>query len=159
MPKPYKIWIKNAAGFITADANGEVTLSGSVDSLPASLATPSAPNGWTLVEVLGLSPDYEVKGETYESPSGREYSDFRAFRKMTAVTRRYAFPSEFATWDAIGKLCSGGNSLVVVVDTYDVTLHTAGKGIAVVAKATPEHDYTDGTKRWTLELRKRVEEA
>jgi hypothetical protein len=151
-----KIWLKNAAGFITADTNGEVALSGAADALPTlSIPSIATPNGWTLVEGLGMSPEATAEGDTYTSPSGREYSDYVIRRRWNFKTLWFAFPSEFATFDALQVLLAG-NNVVFVVEDYDVTIHTAGKGVAVTAKVTPEHDYELGRKRLAVEFRRRV---
>lgn len=149
----YKLWFRGSSTlFATTGATATVP-TGVADAAPGTIKAPASPE-WLLVDVMGANPTLLNEGEAYTTPSLNEYSDSIPRWRFSIRTKRFYFPADWPDLQALLQHLSR-KYFYFAVHTYDVDLHPADTCVAVTAKVTQEDTYDDGSKRLTIELRKR----
>lgn len=160
MPKPYTIALYATNTYHAADADGVVPVG--TPAPPTTLPAVTAPNGWVFVDGLYLDPGFTVEESSFTTPNLSKYQDNVVRRSFKFETFRFAFPGDWADYDAVERAVSGVKRyLFLHIVQYDLaagTFHGAAEALAVTCKHTPTHDHTNGQKYLTLEFDVRTPE-
>lgn len=156
---PYKLWIRGVNAQVNSDSLSEC-VTGVADAFPGTIATPSVPNGWTLVGFYASHPEDAHEGEPYPVPGGERFDDVIVFRQWDINIEFHTFPNDESIREAVYAHLRK-NQLFIAFDTYEALApqHTVGKVVAVNRALRTEHKDNTGVKQLGLILTKRVQSA
>lgn len=151
----YIIRVRGLSSYMAEDANGEIQINtGSASDTPTLISDPLVDVArWLSVPVMGLNPENKTESEQYTTLGGRVAQRNLVRRSFAAQTERYYFPADFAAFQDLDDALSS-DFVAVYVDTYGVTLHTAGYVMLCRATRQVSHEYDDGSKRYQITLEK-----
>lgn len=161
MEGPWKIALYGTDTYHSLDANGEVALSDldlSIDPLDADW--PIGDTDWTILDIIGASPEYEENSEVIEAPGGYEVENCTQRLVLKAEIVSVVFPDDMSLFVTYKNLKKKRYIYLLNINYPDsaMPLHASGKAVAVNIKKTVDHDYDNGVKVMTLEIRKIVVE-
>lgn len=153
MPAPYQIWIRGVSNTHFDSTEGTVPTD-TADNAPTEIAEPSEANGWLLVNVFGLDPEFLNEKEAKETIDLKLVKDGDGRWHFYFMTDLYAFPADWNDYkDLLYHLSR--HEVFLATETYDVTLHFPNEVLAVEAVTAVEHKHEQGGKRLTVDLRLR----